>query len=160
MTIERTSSATYSPGSPLSWPDRWLLLEAGFCLGLARLSVLMVPFRWLTRAMRQQLGETSIDDDSVMRWQRERLAWALRSISWHTPWSSNCLAQGLAGKYMLRRRRLASTLYLGVAKDEQANFAAHAWLRSGTVVLTGGTHPERFTVIAAFSDAPIDRFQS
>jgi hypothetical protein len=148
-----TSSATYSPGSPLPWPDRWLLVDAAFCLALARLSVLIVPFRWLTRALRQQLGETPVDDDCDMLRQRERVAWALRTVNGHTPWDSNCLAQGLAGKLMLRRRRLVSTLYLGVGKDDQASFAAHAWLRSGAVVVTGGADLERFTVMAAFRDA-------
>ena len=55
---------------------------------------------------------------------------------------------------MLRRRGLPSTLYLGVARDGEAGSGAraHAWLRSGHVVVTGGAGREQFTVVASFAD--------
>jgi hypothetical protein len=54
---------------------------------------------------------------------------------------------------MLRRRGVPSTLYLGVMKDDTAGLSAHAWVRSGDVVLTGATGRERFTVISTFTEA-------
>jgi Transglutaminase-like superfamily len=137
-----------------SWSDRLLMLEAGLCLGWTRAAVLLLPFRWVTLALGQQLGETPTADDPASLSQRRRVARAVQRISRHTPWASNCLTQALAGKQMLRRRGIRSTLYLGVAKDAQTNLKAHAWLRSGTVTLTGGDHLERFTVITSFADAP------
>ena len=61
------------------------------------------------------------------------------------------MAQALAGKYMLRRRGITSTLYLGVAKGVKTQLEAHAWLRSGNFVVAGGEDLERFTVIGTFS---------
>jgi hypothetical protein len=54
---------------------------------------------------------------------------------------------------MLKRRRIAATLYLGVAKDENKaeKLAAHAWLRCGDVILTGAHGHRQFTVVAMFS---------
>jgi hypothetical protein len=53
---------------------------------------------------------------------------------------------------MLKCRGVHSTLYLGVAKEGEKGLSAHAWLRSGTLVLTGGPGKERFTVISTFAE--------
>ena len=45
---------------------------------------------------------------------------------------------------MLERRNIESTLYLGTAKDDQGQFIAHAWLRSGPFYLTGAEEMEAF----------------
>jgi hypothetical protein len=137
--------------------DRWLVVEAALCLGAARLAVVALPFRWVTRVLRQEVGETPTADDSGTTDERRRVAWALDRVSRRTPWDSNCLAQALAGKQMLRRRGISSTLYLGVAKEGGAQLEAHAWLRSGALTLTGGDDLDRFAVIATFADATSGR---
>jgi hypothetical protein len=73
------------------------------------------------------------------------------------PWDAKCLAQAVAGKWMLRRRGLPSTLYLGVERVHEGEkwLEAHAWLRSGTDFVTGERHYERFHVLAAFSEDEI-----
>ena len=68
----------------------------------------------------------------------------------HTPWDSACLAQSIAGKFMLRRRGLSSCLYLGTKKDERRNLAAHAWLQAGNEIVIGGGDHETYTVLSAF----------
>jgi hypothetical protein len=65
--------------------------------------------------------------------------------------SATYLVQALAAKIMLTRRGICSTLYLGAAKAGEG-LAAHAWLRSGSVIVTGGPGRERFTVISTFAD--------
>lgn len=50
---------------------------------------------------------------------------AVQAASVYTPWRSNCLAQALAAHYMLRRRRLPCTLYIGVAKRPGQSLTAH-----------------------------------
>ncbi len=62
-----------------------------------------------------------------------------------------CRRQALAAKRMLRDPGLPSTLYLGVASDEDAGLKAHAWLRSGAVILTGSEGREDFTVVSTFA---------
>lgn len=132
--------------------DSPLLLEAGLCLAGARLAVAVLPFGWVTRALRQRVGESDAADDPATLRQQRRVAWALRSVARRTPGGRHCLAQALAGKHMLRRRRIASTLYLGVAGGAHTPFEAHAWLRSGSLTVTGGNDLDRFAVIATFCD--------
>jgi len=86
-----------------------------------------------------------------------RIGWAIRVIAGRTPWRSMCLEQAIAAKVMLRRRRVPNTLYLGVARGPSAGeppMIAHAWLRSGTVQVTGGAPVDQYAVVSTFADAP------
>ncbi len=134
-----------------SWTNRWLTLEALFWLGLSRLAVLTLPFRWITPYMGQARTVSPVDDVSVDVAQVRQIARAIRRTSPHTPWDSNCLAQALTAKRMLHRRRINCTLYLGLKKDDDNQLAAHAWLRSGSFILTGGSGLERYAVVVTFA---------
>lgn len=136
----------------LPWADRWLTLEALIWLGLARLVVLTLPFRWITSYMGQTQAVSPVDDASVDLDQVKRIARTIRRTSRHTPWDSNCLAQALTAKRMLHRRRINCTLYLGLAKDDDGQLQAHAWLRSGSFILTGGRGSGRYAAVATFAD--------
>jgi hypothetical protein len=78
-----------------------------------------------------------------------RVAWAIGAAARRAPWRSECLEQAIAAKAMLRRRGIASTLYLGMARDP---VTAHAWLRVGDLNVTGGRDVDRYTVVASFAD--------
>jgi hypothetical protein len=133
------------------WRDRWLVLEAGAWLALTRLAILLVPFRRIARTLGKVMAESSHDDprdDDLVR----RVGWAVRIASRYTPWQTRCLAEGMAAKGMLRLRGLASTLYLGLAKNEEGELEAHAWLRCGSQVVTGEHEAERYAVVARFAE--------
>ena len=58
----------------------------------------------------------------------------------------------MAAQRMLRRRRLTSTLYLGVAKGEETALDAHAWLRCGRTIVIGGPGHQHYVVVNSFAD--------
>lgn len=136
------------------WRDRWLFIEAIAWLGLARAAVCAVPFKRIAPFLRMSTTLTS--EASPHEWAEEarRVGWAIRAAASRTVWNSNCLAQAIAGKAMLRRRGIPTTLYLGAAKGDDAfePVAAHAWLRCATRIITGATGHERFTIVAIFGD--------
>jgi hypothetical protein len=136
----------------LSWGDRWLLMEAAAWLGAARLAISVLPFRRIAPHLGVAGRETSGADDPDTFERARLIGWALRTASRHTPWESACLAQGIAGKLMLSVRRMASTLYLGVELDGEGEegMSAHAWLRCGTMILTGANDRHRFKIVATF----------
>ena len=126
-------------------------MEAFLLLGLARMAILVVPFRRIAVLLGQAMAESPLgvsDGKSLAG----RVSWAVQTAGRHTPWESKCLAQAVAAKVMLKRRAVSSTLYLGLAKDEEQKLEAHAWLRYGRMILTGGPHHERFTVVATFAE--------
>ncbi len=136
----------------LSWRERLRLAEALCWLALARLVLLTLPFNTIAARLgtRQQLSRETFDNP-IQRAQARRIGWAVTTMSRYVPWDSACLAQALAGKWMLGTRHLPSTLYLGVAYDENKKMRAHAWLRCGDVFVTGAPQHQRFTIIATFA---------
>lgn len=143
----------------IAYRNRYLLLEAIFLLGMARLVMIIFPFRWVANSLGQPMAETPVERlPSEQQQQLRQVAWAIRKLSPHTPWQSKCLVQAMAGKQMLKSRQINSTLYLGVMRNNYSNktntdpLKAHAWLRSGHMLLTGGQGYQYFTVVATFAD--------
>ncbi len=137
-----------------SWVRRGLLLEALFCLALARLLVLAVPFGKLVPL----LGRPVTTPPVLVAMRPDlalQLGWAVGTMSRYTPWQSTCLVQSLAAQWMLRRRGLVSVLYLGLARHVTRELEAHAWLCHGPVVVTGAQGRERFTIIFMLTSASV-----
>jgi hypothetical protein len=140
-----------------SWTERRLVTEAMAWLGLFRLAIAVLPFRWVVSLSRlapatdTEPPDSSLTDaGSSLTDAGHQIRWALQAASAHTPWLSTCLSQSLAGSVMLRRRGVVSTVYLGVGKDQAGEFVAHSWLRGGDTVVIGGAGHESFSIIAAY----------
>src|SRR5262245_47101937 len=112
-------------------------MEALAWLGLARFAITAMPFRWIAPHIEQQIRESPTIDDPDQGIRLQRISRAIVATSRYTPWESKCLVQAIAAKMMLKCRGIDSTLYLGVAKEGEKGLSAHAWLRSGTLILTG-----------------------
>jgi len=141
----------------LSWADRWLMVQVFILLGVARLTLRLIPFRRLARYLGLLHTETPPDASPEQMAQARRVALAIARVSHYTPWTSNCLPQALVAKHWLRRRRIPTTRYLGVALTKtddapRSAMTAHAWLRCRPLLVTGGRGHERYTVTACFGD--------
>ena len=134
------------------WAGRGLLLEALAWLGWAKLLLLLVPFRWLAPHLGARMKESPAVISDVERQLAARISWAVQSVAAQVPLGFVCLPQAMAAKWMLRRRRLASTLYLGVARPDETKFTAHAWLRAGDKILTGRAESLTHTTLATFAE--------
>lgn len=135
----------------LSWRKKILMLEFFVISGLIRFGVLFIPFRKLASIAGNYNQES---DDQLSEAQVNivnELGWISEVVSRHTPWMSKCLVKALTTLLMLKRRKISSTVYLGVAKDQESNLVAHAWLRSGRIIVTGGQGAIKFTQVAKFA---------
>jgi hypothetical protein len=132
--------------------EKGLLLEALVLLALARLAVRLLPFRWVARVLGSTTRRTAVQEDPKKDLLIRRIGALVRNTASNVLWTSKCLDQALAAKIMLARRGIAATVYFGVNFDEQGQLAAHAWLQSGTLYVTGGANRGRFTVINTFAD--------
>jgi hypothetical protein len=137
----------------LSVADKVLLLEALVLLALARMAVLLLPFRWVARALGKPKLQTPEERQVSANVGRiRRVSAVVHKTSRNVPWTSKCLDQALAAKIMLARRGIPTTIYFGVNNDEQGNLAAHAWLRCGTLYVTGGATRRNYAVIHTFAN--------
>ena len=135
-----------------SWTDRCLLVECVLLLALSRLAVLLLPFRWLAARLGGLNEESSQDDHPATLPQVEQMGVIIRRASRHTFWNSNCFAQALTAHVMLRRRRIGSTIYMGLRTDEQTSeLKGHAWLRSGSRMITGTPQHQTYQCVATFA---------
>ena len=146
------SSTILTKFARLSWSERLLLVEASLWLGLARLAIRVFPFPWIARQLGKHMAESPETNTLTHAKHLQRISWAVVTMSHYLPWECKCLVKAMAGKKMLQRRGIASTLYLGVAKEGENALAAHAWLRSGSRILTGRRSKDRFTVVSTFAE--------
>lgn len=134
------------------WAGRALLLEALGWLVWAKVLLLIFPFRWIAPHLGKRMAESSATLTEPQRELVSRISWAVQSAASHVPLGLVCLPQAMAAKWMLRRRHIASTLYLGVARPDENQFTAHAWLRVGHYILTGRAESRTHTVLATFAE--------
>ncbi len=133
--------------------DRALFGEALFLLGWWKVLVSLVPFRKLAPRLGRLQAETSPSISPEERKVAVQISWAVQAAARHVPLGFVCLPQAIAAQHMLRRRGIASTLYLGVAPD-RANAAAiqaHAWLRAGDKIVTGEHEAAHHEKLASFA---------
>lgn len=153
-----TAWLSYFRDAPAKWRrrtriERALLIEAFILLGIARLAILTLPFKWLAVSLGRHMNESGTQISASDVHHARMIGQAIRSATNNTPWESVCLPQAVAAQWMLKRRNIAATLYMGVAKDEAKTekLAAHAWLRCGDIILIGAAGHRQFTVVAKFS---------
>jgi hypothetical protein len=132
--------------------DKKLLLEAFFLTGIGRGAILLISFSKIKKYLGLYKKESTFEIENEIYRIIKRVDWALKAISKHTPWESKCLVQALAAQRMLKKRKINSTLYLGVKKDKENNLLAHAWLRCGEVFVTGEQEKGGFVQVAMFSN--------
>ncbi len=133
-------------------PARCLLMEAVVWLGIARASVLAMPYRKVVSRLSLWDQVLPSPDPEEARDAITRVTWAIATVGRHTPWESNCLARAIAAKVMLRRRGLESTLYLGVRPGAES-LTAHAWLGHHRSVLIGDGDLAAYAVVWTSGEA-------
>jgi len=152
--VKHSWSNSFKKFLKLPLHEKGLLFEAFFSLIFAHLVILFVPFRRIAPRLGKHMKETPTALQSqpteILQQIRQSIIRAIRFI----PWESRCLVQGIAGKTMLKRRKIATTLYLGVARyaKKEDELKAHAWLRCGNFVLTGRKGMKQFTVVSIFGE--------
>lgn len=137
----------------LSPHELLLFLEANFFLTLANIVRITVPLRWYAPFLGKHMNVSKDEiDDEKLKQKLRTIVKAIQRGCKYQPFSCKCLVQAMAGKAMLRLRRICSTVYLGVAKDEEDNLIAHAWVRVGNMHVTGGRGTKKYKVISTFAE--------
>ena len=126
----------------LSGPDKWLLLRAAVWLAIARLRLVVTPFRKLVERLAAEEGGSEPDPDLV-----NRVGFAVSTAAANVPWRSDCFPQTIAARSLLKRYGYTSTVHLGVDRVGEDDLLGHAWLTCGDTVVTGGAELDRYTEV-------------
>ncbi len=163
------------------WPsrDHGLALEALVELARVRILRRAVDFATLAKLFGQPQAESPAAIDDQAQETSRAVGLAIRRAARVAPFHCNCLTQAICGVYMLRRRHISCTLYLGVAtssvttrgddtsknspKENSASAngssvdrsrEAHAWLRSGSLIIVGDDQLEKYQAVFPFGINP------
>ena len=132
-------------------PEKLLLWEALLALVIARIAMFCLPFRWIASWLGTPGAETPLPATDAEIRQAKDIGRAIGVLAKRVPWDGRCLAQALAASGMLRRRGLEGTVSFGAGRDDAGKFSAHAWLRMGPYMVTGGPGHERFKTFTTFA---------
>jgi hypothetical protein len=80
----------------LARADRGCLMEAGVWLGVARLAILVLPFRWVARGLGRHMALSAEESGVAPPELLDRISWAVATASRHLPWNCTCLVQAIA----------------------------------------------------------------
>lgn len=122
--------------------DVKLLLQAIMLLAGVRIALSILPFRYFI-PFTKRLAARGLKSNCTDRRTIDGAAWAVARVS---PWipKASCLTQAVATQVMLSWRGVPAKLHIGVTRNDDAKFAAHAWVTTGDRVVVGGT-VENFT---------------
>ena len=115
-----------------------LLIQATSLLAAIRVGLRVLPFgtvrTLLARLARTRRGANGQGDGGA----RARTVWAVETAGRHFPAIGTCLTQALAIHVLLARQGCTSILRIGVKRDTDGKFIAHAWLEKDGNILIGG----------------------
>lgn len=132
-----------------------LSTEAFLLMAVFRISLRLVPFRRILRAISRPQPDKDLDANpfntpGVLETALS-VRWAIESVSRNSPARFVCFPQSLAGFVMLRRRGIPSTIVYGVGHSHVGNLIAHTWLTLGDRTVVGGEGSEQFEPIERWS---------
>jgi len=130
----------------LSRARRRLLLSAAFWLLAIRLGLAVLSFESLRKLLSSLAGRAARRDCAdPLGEEIDRVAWAVSQAGRSAPFETSCFHRALATYLLLLRRGLPGEIHIGVARGEQGQFEAHAWVRScGRVIMGALPDLERF----------------
>ncbi|HUE77202.1 MAG TPA: lasso peptide biosynthesis B2 protein [Longimicrobiales bacterium] len=129
--------------------DLTALAEALALCTAASILLRVLRFSRVARHLGRHMRESPPSQPGATGASVQRVRWAVAKSAQLLPWKPLCLPQAVTAQWMLRLRGIPSTLYLGA--DPANRYAAHAWVRVGGVIMTGGDDPRRYTVVSTFS---------
>lgn len=133
----------------LSPVERVLLVRAGILVAVVRALLWVAPWRRVEAILRgrsRNLPSTAY----LSKFSPDRLAWAVRTSSRVVP-AATCLTQAVALQWLLKNTGRVCCVCIGVTKDANHRFHAHAWVEhEGGVLLDRPAQVVRYSHLASF----------
>lgn len=135
----------------LNKQERKILNQTFLWVLISLFLVRIVPLRWFTSLLGEfnndKIKELKPSDDIYIK----QITKSIKRIKKRVPWRVKCFEEAIAAKKVLQKRKIESTLYLGVDKTKENKLIAHAWLRNGDNFITGKNGYEQFKVVGFYS---------
>lgn len=126
-----------------------LFLQAFILMLLIRLGLLLLPFRQLQELIQQakSLGFLACDRQNVTI---KAIVVAVQRSSRYGLGNAKCLARALTTGILMSIYGFPYSINIGVAKKEDSNLEAHAWVESqGTIIVGNLPDLSRYTAMSS-----------
>jgi hypothetical protein len=125
--------------------DYLATLQAAALLVGVRVALGVLPYRIVEARLRPEPRQRVAVEGPLLSAQHRRVLWAVGGVARRLFGDRPCLPQALVARSLLARLDLPTELRIGVAKKDEGDLLAHAWLEYEGVVLIGGpTSPQQF----------------
>lgn len=133
------------------------LVPAFVLLIIARLIIIIAPFRWIAARLGDNQGPQP-QSPLVTEKQADRalqLGRTVRRAAKLVPTGAHCFPQAIVASLLLRLYGIPYAIHFGLRKkledgDDNKALAAHAWVNAGKIRVTGGQSFHQFTTVACF----------
>jgi hypothetical protein len=128
----------------LTRTEQRLFARATLTVAAIRIGLWVLPFRILRRVLPRTARDAG-DGPGENIASMEKVAWAVGMAGRIVP-RTTCLCQALAVQVLLARQGCPTTLTIGVAKSQEGQLEAHAWVEiEGRIVIGKLADLSRFT---------------
>ncbi|UIP06155.1 lasso peptide biosynthesis B2 protein [Erythrobacter sp. SDW2] len=129
-------------------------------LGLARLAILFLPFRFYARVLGTvaSQGLPAPPLTAGLDNRARSIGRSVRATARITPWKSVCLPQAMVASLLLRVGGVPHVVHFGLApgdaKPDAAPMQAHAWIVAGKRIVTGAPVLPEYRIVSSFASPP------
>ena len=140
----------------LTAADQQLVVKMAIVLGMIRVGLKIFSFNKLKNIL-ESTSRSSPDLQPVDGEYQQKVVWAATSVGRRVLSDQPCLAQALAVQLFFKRKNIPAKLYIGVAKENDGQLTAHAWVESDGQVVIGGSQQDlnRYTRLPAIDGKQI-----
>jgi hypothetical protein len=114
-----------------------MFLQALWVTMLTRVILRMLPLPRVRRIVNECFRAAS-PRKRTRRGSASHVTWAAVAAGRYSPLGTTCLTTALVAQAMLQRHGYEARLRIGVRRNPNGEFTAHAWLERGGEVIVGG----------------------
>jgi hypothetical protein len=113
--------------------------------------VRIIPLRWFSSLLGELNYEINVELNEEQKLVIQQFQKNIRRWKRRLPWKVKCFEEAIAGKKVLNKFGIKTSLFLGVAKGSEKNLTAHAWLKSGSIFVTGEKGYKKYSIVGTYS---------
>ena len=113
--------------------ERLFTIETFLLLGLVRLGLWLISYQKLLHLL-DQMSKLNYGDREI---ELNKIVKAVNISTCYMPGGAKCLARALTTQVLMKQQGYSPQLFIGVAKAEQGQLEAHAWVEYQGLIVIG-----------------------
>ncbi len=121
--------------------DQQLLITTLLTMIIIRLKLWFIPFNHIQGSIEKSNTNKTANNITV-----SKLIWTVQAVSNYIP-QATCLTKALTAQNLLKKHGYSCLIKIGVGRDTEGKFEAHAWIEYADKVILGESEKEYVPII-------------